>query len=233
MSLTQEQITELQAKAAEADELRERLKALDSNKGEILSEKRNVLAQLEQAQGRLKEIEDKQKEEQGKLRELLEEARTKIKNLEKQLQDKDGEIVEIQTRAQKDRAQSDFLAEVGGAFSPKQVWRLFKESAQNRDGVTYVTVNGKEVPVKGIGEALRRDPEYAHHFKPSGSGGGVGGRASTGGGAASTGGAGSGESNPYIRGNITERVRLQTEDPDLAAKLRREAEAYHASLRQG
>jgi hypothetical protein len=233
MSLTQEQIAELQAKAAEADELKARLRALDSNKGEILNEKRSVQDQLKQAQDKLKEIEDKKKEEEGRLQELLDEARATIKELQKQLQDKDGEIVEIQTRAQKDKAKSDFFAEVGGAFSPRQLWKLFKESAQNRDGVSYVTVNGKEVPVKGIEGVLRKDPEYSHNFKPSGSGGGMGGRASTGGGAASAGGAGSGESNPYIKGNITERIRLQAEDPDLAAKLKQEAEAFHAPRRQG
>ena len=40
MSLTPEQIADLQAKAAKAEELEQRLNALDGKKGEILDEKK-------------------------------------------------------------------------------------------------------------------------------------------------------------------------------------------------
>jgi hypothetical protein len=232
MSLTSEQIAELQAKAAEADELRVRLAAVDSNKGKILDEKKGVQNELEKAQLELKEIKDKKKEEEGQLQELLDEARAAIKELEKRLADKDTEIAEIQTTAQKDRAKSDFLAEFGpSVFAPKQFWTLFKDSAIRRDGQTYVAVGGKEVPVKGLAEALRKDTEFSHHFKPSGPSGGMGSRASSQGSAADQSAA---QGNPFLPGgSVTARIALKRENPDLAARLRAEAEAPEASRRQG
>ena len=48
MSLTPEQIADLQAKAAKAEELEQRLNALDGKKGEILDEKKKLQNRIDE-----------------------------------------------------------------------------------------------------------------------------------------------------------------------------------------
>lgn len=221
MSLTPEEITALQAKAARADELERRLNAVDGKKGEILDEKRRLQARIDELQQKEKERERKEMEEQGRLQELLDEAREQIAGLQKQLQDKDTEIEEIATKSQRDKARADFLAAVSAdAQAPKQLWALLKDSAELQDGAVVVAFKGAKVPASELMAKVRQDPEWAHHAKPAGGHGGMGARAAT---TSTTAGSGSTE-NPWLTGNITQRIALQVDNPDLAARLKAEAE---------
>lgn len=220
MSLTPEEITALQAKAARADELEQRLNAVDGKKGEILDEKKKLQARIDELLAGEAARKQKEMEDQGKLKELLDEARGQIAELQKQLRDKDTEITEITTKSQRDKARADFLAAVSAdAQAPKQLWALLKDGAELQDGAVVVTFNGAKVPASELMAKVRQDPEWAHHAKPAGGHGGMGARGAT----ASTASTGSKE-NPWLTGNITQRIALQVDNPDLAARLKAEAE---------
>lgn len=220
MSLTPEEITALQAKAARADELEQRLNAVDGKKGEILDEKKKLQARIDELLAGEAARKQKEMEDQGKLKELLDEAREQIAELQKQLRDKDTEITEITTKSQRDKARADFLAAVSAdAQAPKQLWALLKDGAELQDGAVVVTFNGAKVPASELMAKVRQDPEWAHHAKPAGGHGGMGARGATAT-AASTGST----DNPWLTGNITQRIALQVDNPDLAARLKAEAE---------
>jgi hypothetical protein len=231
MSLTPEQIADLQAKAAKADELEQRLNAVDGKKGEILDEKKKLQARIDELERAESDRKRKELEEQGQLQELLNEAREQIATLQKQLQDKDTEITEITTKRQRDKAQADFFAAVSAeAQAPKQLWTHFKETAQLRNDTLVVTFKGAEVPASKLMGILRQDPEWAYNVKPAGGSGGMGLKSTPG--AAAAGSASTG-SNPWLTGNITERIALALDNPELADKLKAEAEATLSAQGKG
>jgi hypothetical protein len=231
MSLTPEQIADLQAKAARVDELEQRLNALDGKKGEVLDEKKKLQSRISEMEAAEAARKQKEMEEQGQLQELLNEARDQIKALHEQLKAKDTQITEITTKSQRDKARADFLAAVGAeAQAPKQLWTLFGEGAQLRDDVLVVKFKGIEVPASELMAKIRQDPEWAYHAKPAGGSGGMGAKSTPG--AAAAGSASTG-SNPWLTGNITERIRLKVDNPELADKLMAEAEATLSAQGKG
>lgn len=219
MTLTPEQIAELQAKAAKAEELEQRLAAVDGKKGEILDEKK-------QLQQRLKELEDKEElrkkkelEEQGKTAELLEQERKEREALQKQLEEKDQAIAKEKEQRIKDRVRADFLAvfNAGEVFQPEHAWGLLHSFVQDEEGKTVASVKGQRGSVAELAAKLREDAQYAYLFKPKGGAGGMGSRPATGGPIDTSG-------NPYLAGgSLTKRIQLELDDPDLAAKLKAEA----------
>lgn len=231
MSLTPEQIADLQAKAARAEELEQRLDAVAGKKGEILDEKKKLQARIDELERAESDRKRKELEEQGQLQELLSEAREQIATLQKQLQDKDNEITEITTKRQRDKAQADFFAAVGAeAQAPKQLWTHFKETAQLRNDTLVVTFKGAEVPVSKLMGVLRQDPEWAYHTKPSGGSGGMNLRSNPN--VSAAGSAHEGD-NPWLTGNITQRIALKLDNPELADKLKAEAEAILSAKGKG
>lgn len=224
MSLTPEQIAELERKAKLADELQSRIDSLAGNKDSILDEKKKLQKELDDLKAADTARKQKEMEDKGQLQGLLDQARARITELEKALADKEKEIGEVKIESEKQSARSDFLAAISSsAFSPKQLWTLFKNGAKRVDGKTVVVYKGQEVLASEIEAKLRQDPEFAYHFKPAGSSGGMGATGSggaTGQGAEFTGG------NPWLPGgNVTQRIALQTQNPELAAKLKAQAAA--------
>jgi|694.fasta_scaffold60738_5 hypothetical protein len=219
MTLTPEEITALQERAARAEELEQRLAAVDGKKGEILDEKRQLRQQLEELQGREDARKKKELEEQGRTAELLERERKEKEELQKQIAEKDQAIQQAEEQRIKDRLRADFVAGVGSeAFAPMQLWALFQSAVQDKDGKTVVLFRGAEVTPGELAGKLRNDAEYAHHLKPRGAGG-MGSRPASGDPIEVSG-------NPYLPGgNVTQRIMLELDNPDLAAKLKAEAAA--------
>lgn len=221
MSLTPEQIAELQAKAAKVEELESRLAAVDGKKGEILDEKK-------QLQQRLKELEDKEDarkkkdlEDQGKTAELLDQERKEREALQRQLEEKDQLIASEREQRTKDRVRADFLAvfNSGEVFQPEHAWGLLHSFANDEEGKTITTYKGQKVSPAELAGKLRQDPQYAYLFKPKGGSGGMGSKPAIGESMETSG-------NPYLAGgSITKRIQLELDDPDLAAKLKTEASA--------
>lgn len=218
MTLTPEQIAELEAKAAKADELEQRLAAVDGKKGEVLDEKKKLQQQLKELQDKEEARKKKELEEQGKTAELLDQERREKEELRKLLQETEQAVAKAQEQRVKDRLRADFIAGLGGeAFAPAQLWTLFQGSAKDRDGKTVIVFKGQEVAPGELTGKMRTDPEYAHHLRPKGTGGGMGTKPATGEPIDISG-------NPYLPGgSLTKRIELEIDNPDLAAKLKAEA----------
>jgi hypothetical protein len=226
MTLTPEQIAELQAKAAEAEELRQRLAAVDGKKGEVLDEKKKLQQQLQELQDKEKARQEKELEEQGKLTELLEQTRKNNEELQKQLQEKDQAITAAEQKRIEDRVRSDFMSAVAAdVFNPEHVWNLFNSSASDRDGKTIVVYKGAELSPAELPAKLRTDTSYAYLCRPAKKGGMS---APTG----VPGGPAEAVTNPYLSGNVTAQIALQIENPDEAARLQTEARAALAAARK-
>jgi alanyl-tRNA synthetase len=223
MSLTPEQIAELQRKAAEAEELEQQIAALSGKKGEILDEKKQLQQQLKELQDAEAARKTKELEEQQRYQELLEETRKNNEELQKQLQEKDQAINAVNEQRVKDRLRSDFMAAVAAdVFNPEHAWALFHAAAQDRDGKTIVVYKGAEIAPAELPAKMRSDANLSYLCRPVKKGGM---------GASSTppGGGGEPVTNPYLAGNVTAQIALQIENPDEAARLRAEARAARAA----
>lgn len=222
MSLTPEQIADLQVKAAENETLKQRLAALDSKKAEILDEKKQRDAQVAQLQAEIEALktsgEQKTFEERDQLLSNLQRLQEEQATLRRELEEERQSRIAIEQQRVADRLKADFTTAFAGAVhSPSHVWRLVQDSIEDRGGVTVAVVNGKELPVTELVQAMAEDSSYSYLFKPAkrpGSGG-MSLRASAGDAAPS--------SNPYLSGSVTQRIALENENPDLAARLKREA----------
>jgi flagellar motility protein MotE (MotC chaperone) len=233
MELTAEQIAELQRKAAEAEDLKQQLAALNGNKDTILTEKKKVADELKELRDKEAERVRKDLEKKGEFEQLLKQANDNIETLRKENEEKDKAILEADAKRVEDRKRADFLAVFNAAevFHPEHAWALLHLLVQDKNGKTIAVVDGLEVGIGDLAGKLRKNPQYAYLFKPQGGGGGMGSRPATGASGA-TGGAA--VANPWLPGgSVTARVAIQVEDPDLAAKLKAEAEAIIASRGQG
>lgn len=224
MELTPEQIAELQEKAKRADELEQRLAALDGNKGEILDEKKRLQKEVQELRDKEEARKRKELEEQNKTSELLEMERREKEELRKEKERLEQEKVELEEKRIEDRVRSDFLAVFSASevFQSDHAWGLLHSLVEDDNGKTVVTYRGSKVGLTELREALRKDVQYAYLFKPKQAAGGMGSRPGTGGSADTSG-------NPYLPGgSVTQRIQLEVEDPDLAAKLKAEASAARA-----
>jgi len=223
MELTAEQIAELQRKAAEAEDLKQQLAAVNGNKDTILTEKKKVADELRELMDKEAERVRKDLEKRGEFEQLLKQANDNIEALRKENEEKDKAILEADTKRVEDRKRADFLAVFNAAevFHPEHAWALLHSLVQDKSGKTIAVLDGLEVGIADLAGKLRKNPQYAYLFKPQGGSGGMGSRPATGAPAASGGGI---VTNPWLPGgNVTARIAIQQEDPDLAAKLKAEA----------
>lgn len=225
MELTAEEIAELQRKAAEAEDLRQQLAAVNGNKDAILAEKKKAADKLRELEEKEAARLKKELEERGQFQELLKQANDNIEALRRENEEKDKAILEADTKRVEDRKRADFLAVFNAAevFYPEHVWALLHSLVQDKNGKTIAVIDGLEVAITDLAGKLRKNPQYAYLFKPQGGSGGMGSRPATGAPAASGGGI---VTNPWLPGgNVTARIAIQQENPDLAAKLKAEASA--------
>jgi hypothetical protein len=224
MDLTPEQIAELQKKADEADELKQRLEALAGNKNQILDEHAKTKQRLRELEEAEKARHQKELEEQGKLKELLDAARKDAEDARKEKAEAEKSREEFKLQQVKQRLRADFMAAAAGkVVKPDHLWMLFADAVVDNEGSTAVTYKGSELAPADFIKRLQNDPDYGYQFPPSKPGGM--GAPTGGGGAAETSG------NPFISGNVTEQIMMQLENPDEAAKLRAEARSALAAKR--
>jgi len=225
MTLTPEEIAALQEKAAKAEQLEQRLAALDGKKGEILDEKKQLQQQLQELQDKERARKEKELEEQGELAKLLEETRKNNQQLQKQLEEKEQAVSAAEQRRIEDRVRSDFMAAVAAdVFNPEHAWALFQAAAQDRDGKTIVAYKGAEISPAELPAKMRLDTNLAYLCRPTKKGG-------MGAPAGAPGGAPEAISNPYIAGNVTGQLLVEMENPEEAARLKAEARAARAAAK--
>lgn len=198
------QIAALKAQAVEAEE---KFQGIKSKLDEVYKK---------QDEQRKKTLED-----QGQWKDLWEEAnRTaqekdqQIFDLQKQLEDlrSSNETAAIRTKAMAAISQA-------GAINAEQMLQLVQSNLRKNDAGALVVLNGGVEQDINTYLATLKNPGsgYEHHFKPS-SAAGMGAKPAA---IASV----SGVANPWKEGslNLTQQMLISSQDPDLAAVLKREA----------
>jgi hypothetical protein len=92
MSLTPEEIAELQREAAEAKDLKRQLEAVNGNKEAILTEKKKVADELKELRDKEEARLKRELEEKGQFQELLKQANDNLEALRKENEEKDKAI---------------------------------------------------------------------------------------------------------------------------------------------
>lgn len=226
MTLTPEEIAKLQEKASRVDQLEQRLAAVDGKKSEILDEKRQLQQRLQDLEAKEEDRKRKEMEEQGKTKELLQQERDEKEQLRSQIAELEGRVKEEQEKRVAERVKSSFVSAFAGeVFEPSHVWALFggidgmKQNyglSVDESGKPTAVYGGQQVSLGELAGKLRQDPKLAYLFKPQKGSGGMGSRPPA--------GSGDTSANPYLPGgNVTQRLLLEMENPDLAAKMKLEA----------
>ena len=216
---------ESQPPVAAQPDLAAQLELLKAKNAELIAEKQKVKSNFDEMQKQIAELQSqstKQKQaklaEAGEFKSLWEDATKtvadkdrRISELESQLQEKDAAY---QQQTIQSRAVSAF--QQAGVQQSDHMYALLKDKLRLKDGSVIAIDGGVETDLGQYLNNLRSpDSQFAYMFSGSGARGmGTVGSTPT----TSAGGA-----NPYLTKNFTEIVRLETENPELAARLKAQA----------
>ena len=230
-SVTQE--VEPVASTPSVDSEQERLKAklnlANSHAKKAEKERADLAAQLEQVNAELQNIREtaaasnqKTLEDQGAFRELYEQEKGRAQELQNRLltetKDLKDQLESVATSAKQERLKAAALGQISrsNAVNPAQLYMLLSPALRTDDQGHPVVLNeGVEQPLGEYLANLKSAQEWQHHFAASRQQGmGIApGQQSV----------APGRENPYVTGNLTEAIRLEVENADLAAALKAEA----------
>ena len=218
-------VGEAQPPVAAQPDLAAQLELLKAKNAELIAEKQKVKSNFDEMQKQIAELQSqstKQKQaklaEAGEFQQLWKDATAtvadkekRISELEQQLEQKDAAYQQQTIQA---RAVSAF--QQAGVQQSEHMYALLKDKLRLKDGSVVALDGGVETDLGQYLNNLRSpDSQFAYMFSGSGARGmGTVGSTPT----TSAGGA-----NPYVTKNFTEIVRLETENPELAARLKAQA----------
>ena len=206
-----------------APDLTAQVELLKAKNQELIGEKRKVSQTVEDLQRQISELQQntqQQKQqklaESGEFQQLWKDASVadrdkRINDLESQLQEREAAYQQQTIQA---RAVSAF--QQAGVQQSDHLYALLKDKLRLNDEGTVVALDGGVQT--GLGDYLNNlksaDSQFAYMFAGSGARG-MGAVGST---PTTTGG-----SNPYISKNFTEILRLETDNPEMAARMKAQA----------
>ena len=181
-------------------------------------------AQLAQIQNELAEFKSAQTaaaqkslENQGQYKQLWEDAKKTVSERDATIVELRAELASVTQDREQDRLRAASLSQINqaGAVNSAQMFQLLQQQLRtNEEGKPVVLNGGVEQPLGDYLANLKSSAEWQHHFGASGAQG-MGGAAG--------GSVAPGRNNPYREGNLTEAMRLEVENPDLAKALKAEA----------
>ena len=184
---------------------------------EAETELNNLRKELDSIRNAQQAATQKSLEDQGQFRQLWDEAKKTVST-------RDAEIIELKAKLsskteeqQRDRLRAASLSQINsaGAVNSQQMYLLLQNALrQNEQGEPVVLNGGVEQPLGDYLANLKQSADWQHHFGAS---------CSQGMGSAPAGSVAPGRDNPYRNGNLTEALRLEVENPDLAKALKLEA----------
>ena len=228
MSDTQETspVGEAQQPVAAQPDLSAQVELLKAKNQELIGEKRKVSQTVEDLQKQITELQqNSQKQKQAKLAESGE-FKSLWEDATKTVASKDQRIAELESQLQEREAayqQQTIQARAVSAFQQAGVqqsdhmYALLKDKLRmNEEGAVVALDGGVQTSLGDYLNNLKApDSQFAYMFAGSGARG-MGSVGSTP--ASSAGGA-----NPYVTKSFTEIVRLEAENPELAARLKAQA----------
>jgi len=179
-----------------------------------LNQLKNELAEIKNAQTVASQ---KSLESQGQFRQLWEDAKKSVSERDAKIVELQAQLASVTQDREQDRLRAASLSQINqaGAVNSNQMFQLLQQQLRaNEEGKPVVLNGGVEQPLNDYLAALKNSADWQHHFGASGA---------QGMGAAAGGSVAPGRDNPYRNGNLTEAMKLEVENPDLAKALKAEA----------
>jgi len=175
---------------------------------------KNELAEIRNAQTVATQ---KSLESQGQYKQLWEDAKKSVSERDAKIVELQAQLASVTQDREQDRLRAASLSQINqaGAVNSNQMFQLLQQQLRaNEEGKPVVLNGGVEQPLNDYLAALKNSADWQHHFGASGA---------QGMGAAAGGSVAPGRDNPYRNGNLTEAMKLEVENPDLAKALKAEA----------
>lgn len=195
------------------------------SKGEANRKLNERLGELEKAlrerETELKSGKQQQLEASGEYKKLWEEANADNARLQERIRELEAALQAKDAEASAERLRAQAIQQIGqaNALAPEQLYGLLQNQLRASDAGPAVVVNGIEQPLSTYLKQLR-DPGsgWEHHFRSSGA---------VGMGSAPSANGLPNITNPYKSDsfNLTEALRLEAENPELAKALKAQAGA--------
>ena len=216
--------------SASEELLQKKLGFANSQAAKAKKEAEQTKKQLAKLQSEVSQLQETQQtakrenlESQGAYKELYEAEKERSKTLETRLLNETSELrTELESVTQSantERLKSSSLAAISqsNALNPEQMYTLLQPLLRQSDeGNPTVLNGGVEQSLSDYLGNLKQSKDWQHHFSAGGSRG-MGSNAA----APSV---APGMSNPYKLGNMTEALKLEAENPELARVLKAEAQ---------
>ena len=156
-------------------------------------------------------------EDQGEFRKLYHDLQGSYKELQAKNLELQAQLESVTQQSQQERLKAAALSQINtaGALNSQQMYTLLQTALrQDDDGSPTVIVGGVDQPLGDYLANLKQAPEWQHHFGAS---------PAAGMGSAPASSVAPGKENPYKTGNLTEALRLEVENPELAKAFKAEA----------
>ena len=217
-------VGEAQAPVASPD-LNAQLELLKAKNQELIGEKRKVGQTVEDLQRQISELQQNtQQQKQAKLAEsgefqtLWKEATASVADRDKRINELESQLQEREAAYQQQTIQQRAVSafQQAGVQQSEHMYALLKDKLRMDEQGTVVALDGGVQQNLGdfLGNLKSPDSQFAYMFAGSGARG-MGAVGST---PTSTGG-----SNPYLTKNFSEMIRLEAENPEMAARLKAQA----------
>ena len=200
----------------------EQIKALKKELAEKEEDRLGVKRKLNEVYQQ-KENERKQElEDQGQWKTLWEEANKTAQDKDAQISNLSQQLEDLKTSNEIATTKQTALAAISNlnAINAEQTLSLLQGKLQrNAEGKVVIIDGGVEQDLNAYLTSLKNPGRgWEHHFKPS-TAAGMGAKPSP------VGNVSGGSENPWKTGNLTQQLIMENENPDLAAVLKREAQA--------
>ena len=200
----------------------EQIKALKKELAEKEEDRLGVKRKLNEVYQQ-KENERKQElEDQGQWKTLWEEANKTAQDKDAQISNLSQQLEDLKTSNEIATTKQRALAAISNlnAINAEQTLSLLQGKLQrNAEGKVVIIDGGVEQDLNAYLTSLKNPGSgWEHHFKPS-TAAGMGAKPSP------VGNVSGGSENPWKTGNLTQQLIMENENPDLAAVLKREAQA--------
>ena len=156
-------------------------------------------------------------ENQGEYKKLWEDTKQTVSARDAEIVELKAQLASVTQDREQDRLRAASLSQINqaGAVNSNQLYQLLSQQLrQDEEGKPVVLNGGVEQPLGDYLANLKASSDWQHHFGASGA---------QGMGSAAGGSVAPGRDNPYRNGNLTEAMRLEVENPDLAKALKAEA----------
>ena len=194
----------------------------EKEREELQSKLETLAAELNSLKSQTEQKNQQSLEDQGAFKELYESEKGRARKLEERLLNETGELrrelESVTQSAKQERLKASAMSQISrsNAVNPQQLYMLLQPALRTDEQGSPVVLNeGVEQPLGDYLSNLKQAADWQHHFTASRQHGmGI---------TPGTGSVAPGRENPYQSGNLTEAIRLEVENPELARALKSEA----------